>query len=329
VLLTLLSAEDIRTALPIRDAIQVMKDAFAAFSGGRAVVPLRPVIPVPPVQGTLLVKPAYVESGGLGAKLVTFFPKNAERGKPTISGIVVLIDPETGEPMAVCDGGFVTAWRTGAASGAATDVLARPDAKVGAVVGCGVQGRTQALGIDAVRPLEEIRVHDQNADRLAGFVSEMQPQIGARLVPVDEPRAAVEDADVICTATTSASPVFEGHLIRPGTHVNGIGSFTAEMQELDVAAVGRSRVFVDSLESARAEAGDLVIAAREGKTRPEEWTEIGAVFGGSAPGRQSDTEITLFKSVGVAVQDIAACAVALERARDQGLGSTIELQGQG
>ncbi len=324
-LLTLLSAEEIRTVLPMRDAIQAMKEAFAAFSSGRAVVPLRPVIPVAPVQGTVLVKPAYLEGGGLGAKLVSVFPENPTRGRPTISGIVVLLDPETGEPTALCDGTMVTAWRTGAASGAATDVLARPDARVGAVLGCGAQGRTQALAIDGVRSLEEIRLHDPAADKLAGFVSEMQPRIGARLVPVSEPREAVEGADVICTATTSATPVFDGRLLRPGAHVNGIGSFTAEMQELDVAAVARSRVFVDSLESARAEAGDLVIAARRGQTRAEEWTEIGAVFGGSAPGRQSEEEITLFKSVGIAVQDIAACARALERARAQGLGSTIEI----
>ena len=323
--LTLLSAEDIRAALPMRDAIQAMKDAFTAFSSGRAVVPLRPVIPVPPVQGTLLVKPAYVEGGGLGAKLVSVFPRNPQRGKPTITGIVVLVDPETGEPTALCDGTFVTSWRTGAASGAATDALARPEASIGAVLGCGAQGRTQALGIDSVRSLEEIRLHDPNAEKVADFIETLQPQIGARLVPVSEAREAVEGADVICTATTSSTPVLEGRLLSPGTHVNGIGSFTTEMQEIDVTAVARARVFVDSLESARAEAGDLVIAARQGETRPEDWTEIGRVFAGSAPGRCSADEITLFKSVGVAVQDIAACALALERARAQGLGSTVEL----
>jgi ornithine cyclodeaminase len=323
--LTLLSAEDIRTALPMRDAIEAMKDAFAAFSSGRAVVPLRPVIPVPPADGTLLVKPAYVEGGGLGAKLVSFFPRNPSRGKPTIHGIVVLVDPETGEPTALCDGGFVTAWRTGAASGAATDVLAHPGARVGAVLGCGAQGRTQTLAIDCVRPLEEIRLYDPSDESVAAVVEEMQPRVGARLVPVSSAGEAVEATDVICTATTSATPVLEGYRLSPGAHVNGIGSFTAEMQEIDTAAVARSRVFVDSLESARAEAGDLVIAAREGQTRPEDWTEIGHVFEGTAAGRRSADEITLFKSVGVAVQDVAACALALERARARGLGSTIDL----
>ena len=323
--LTSLSAEDIRTALPMRDAIEAMKDAFAAFSSGRAVVPLRPVIPVPPAEGILLVKPAYVEGRGLGAKLVSFFPRNARQGKPTIHGLVVLVDPETGEPTALCDGTFLTSWRTGAASGAATDVLARPDARVGAVLGCGAQGRTQALAIDTVRSLEEIRLYDPNAEKKVDFVEEMQPQIGARLVPVSAAREAVEGAEVICAATTSSVPVLEGRLLSPGAHVNGIGSFTAEMQEIDAAAVGRSRVFVDSLESARAEAGDLVIAARQGETRPEDWTEIGHVFEGTAAGRRAPTEITLFKSVGVAVQDIVAGALALERARNRGLGSTVEL----
>ncbi len=323
--LTLLSAADIRTALPMRDAIEAMKDAFAAFSSGRAVVPLRPVILVPPAEGMMLVKPAYVEDRGLGAKLVSVFPGNAQHGKPTVNGLVILVDPETGEPTALCDGAFVTSWRTGAASGAATDVLARPDAKIGAVLGCGAQGRTQALAIDCVRSLEEIRLYDPSAEKASVFVEKMQPQIAARLVPVSAAQEAVEDADVICTATTSGTPVLEGRLLAPGAHVNGIGSFTAEMQEIDVAAVARSRVFVDSLESARAEAGDLVIAHRQGETRPEDWTEIGLVFDGSAPGRRSAEEMTLFKSVGVAVQDIAACALALERARAQGLGSTVEL----
>ncbi len=323
--LTLLSDDDIRTALPMADAIEAMKDAFAAFSGGRAVVPLRPVVAVPPAEGLMLVKPAYVEGGGLGAKLVSVFPRNTQVGKPTINGLVVLLNPQTGEPTALCDGGFVTAWRTGAAAGAATDVLARPDASVGAVIGCGAQGPTQVLGIDAVRSLEEIRVHDKSPDRVTRLVEDVQPLVGARLVPVSSSREAVEGADVVCAATTATTPVVEGRLLRPGTHVNGIGSFTAEMQEIDAAAVARSRVFVDSLESAQAEAGDLVIAARQGETRPGDWTEIGKVFDGAAPGRESADEITLFKSVGVAVQDVAAGALALERARARGLGSTVEL----
>ena len=323
--LTLLSADDIRAVLPMADAIQAMKDAFAAFSSGKATVPLRPVIPVPPAEGVMLVKPAYVEGRGLGAKLVSVFPRNAQAGKPTINGLVVLLDPQTGEPIALCDGGFVTSWRTGAASGAATDVLARPESSVGAVLGCGVQGRTQALGIDSVRSLEEIRVHDRSHDTAVRFVEEMQPHVGARLVPVASARGAVEGADIVCTATTSATPVVEGRLLGAGAHVNGVGSFTAEMQEIDTAAVARSRVFVDSLESARAEAGDLVVAARQGETCPEDWTEIGRVFDGAAPGRRSREEVTLFKSVGVAVQDVVAVSVALERAGIRGLGSTIEL----
>jgi ornithine cyclodeaminase len=323
--LTLLTADDFRAALPMGDAIQAMKDAFTAFSGGRAAVPLRPVIPVPPVEGMMLVKPAYVEGSGLGAKLVSVFPRNTEMGKPTIHGLVILLDPETGEPTALCDGGFVTAWRTGAASGAATDALARPEACVGAVLGCGAQGPTQVLGIDAVRSLEEIRLYDRDPERAARLVEAWQPHVGARLVAVSSAREAVEGADVVCAATTAKTPVVEGRLLRPGTHVNGIGSFTAEMQEIDAEAVARSRVFVDSLESARAEAGDLVIAAGRGETRPEDWTEIGRVFDGSAPGRRSPEEITLFKSVGVAVQDVVAGARALERARAMGRGSTVEL----
>lgn len=322
--LRLLGAADIRRALPMRDAVDAMKEAFAAFSAGRAVVPQRPVIPVPP-DGSFLVKPAYLAGQGLGAKLVSVFPGNAQRGRPTTLGLLVLVDPETGEPEALCDGAFLTSWRTGAASGAATDALARSDATVGAILGCGAQGRTQALAIDAVRPLEEIRLHSRSPEAVARLVDEVQPQVQARLVAAADAQEAVTGAHIVCVATTSAEPVLEGRWLEEGTHVNGIGSFTAEMQEIDGEAVARSRVFVDSLESASAEAGDLVIATREGQTRPEDWTEIGRVFSGAAEGRTSSADVTLFKSVGLAVQDIAAGALALERARSRGLGTPVQL----
>ncbi len=323
--LKLLSADDIRAALPMRDAIEAMKSAFAALSTGKADAPQRLVIPVPAAGGCFLVKPARVGQGGLGAKLVSVFPRNSEAGKPTVMGIVVLLDPTSGEPTALCDGTFITALRTGAASGAATDLLARQDARIGALLGCGAQARTQALAIDSVRALDELRVYDPAQSKVEAFAAEMQPQLEARIVPVSTARDAVEEADVICAATTSSIPVFDGHLIQPGVHINGIGSFTTEMQELDVHTVACAKVFVDSREAARAEAGDLVIAARLGHTRPEDWTELGEVVAGSATGRASDSDITLFKSVGVAVQDIAACTLALEKAEAMGLGSTAEL----
>lgn len=324
--LRLLTARDLRRALPMAEAIETMKQAFAALSSGRAVMPQRLAIPVQEASGTLLVKPAYLPGTGLGAKLVSFFPGNRERGRPAISGLVVALDPASGEPRAICDGGFLTAWRTGAASGAATDLLARGDARIGAVIGCGAQGRTQALAIDAVRELEEIRLFSRTRERVERLAEELAPELRARPVAVESAAAALAGADVVCTATDSATPVFAAADLADGAHLNGIGSFTPRMQEVDAATVGRARVWVDSLESAQAEAGDLLVAEKQGQTRRDDWVELGHLILGRAPGRGGEDEVTFFKSVGVAAQDVAALSAALGRADELGLGSSVDLE---
>jgi len=319
--LTLLSASDLRAALPMPAAIAAMKSAFAELSTGQANVPLRIALPVPSVEGVSLFMPAYLPgSNGLGAKIVSVFPRNPQLGKAMIYGLVVALDPWTGEPLALCDGTFLTAWRTGAGSGAATDLLARPDARVAALLGSGVQARTQLLAVCAARPIEEARIYSPNPANVAAFIAEMQPETTARLVAASSSAEAVRDADVICAATTSSSPVMDGTLLKPGAHVNGVGSFTLQMQEVDSTTVSRARLFVDSRASALAEAGDLVIP----QTRPEDWTELGEVVAGLKPGRQSSGEITFFKSVGVAVQDVAATGAALKEAQRLGLGRVVE-----
>ncbi|MGH2525032.1 MAG: ornithine cyclodeaminase family protein, partial [Anaerolineales bacterium] len=313
-------------ALPMPAAIAAMKSAFADLSTGRANAPLRTPLPVPEVEGVALFMPAYLPSSGLGAKIVSVFPRNAQLGKPMINGIVVVLDATTGEPVALCDGTFLTAWRTGAGSGAATDLLARPDARIGAVLGCGAQAKTQVLAVEAARPLEEIRAYAPTAAHVQAFIAEMQPQMKARLVAAASSAEAVREADVICAATTSSTPVFDGTLLKPGAHVNGVGSYTLQMQEVDTATVSQARIFVDSRASALAEAGDLVIPMNAGllKARAEDWTELGEVVAGLKPGRQSPDEITFFKSVGVAVQDVAAAGWALREARARGLGKEVE-----
>ncbi len=338
--LRLFSANDIAAALPMGDCVEVMKRAFADFSSGRAKVPQRTVISIGE-ENALLVKPAWVPGlpplgegekdsskegarGGLGAKLVSFYPGNAAKGLPVTAGLVILVSPSTGVPAALLDGTFLTAWRTGAASGAATDLLAPQDAKIGAVFGAGAQARTQVLALDTVRRFEEIRIHARTPSLLESFVDGLQAATRARLVAVDTPSAAVREADVICTATPSKTPVFAGKDLKPGAHVNGVGSFQPRMQEVDVETVRRARVFVDSLASAAAEPGDLLQAIAAGVTDPAEWTELGAVVEGEDAER-GDRELTFFKSVGLAVQDIAAGAAILERGEALALGRTIEL----
>lgn len=305
-------------------AVAVMKTAYARLSTGEAVVPLRVALPVPAEQAVALFMPAYLPGQGLGAKVVSVFPRNPQRGQPMINGLVVLLDPATGEPAALADGTFLTAWRTAAGAAAGVEVLARPDAQVGALLGCGAVARAMALALDCVRPLQVIRVYARTRERRERFVAELQPEVGARLEVVDSADEAVDGADVIGTATSSATPVFDGRRLKPGAHVSGVGSYTLEMQEVDAYTVSRARIFVDAREPALAEAGDLVIPLRAGQTRAEDWTELGEVVAGLKPGRRSAEEITFFKSVGNAVQDIAAGAAALEAARKMGLGKEVD-----
>ena len=322
--LLVLSARDLQSVLSMPESINAMKAAFAELSAGNVVAPTRLHVPVADVGGVSLFMAAYSPGLGLAAKAVSVFPGNSQIGKPVIHGLVLVLDPQTGEPRALCDGTFLTAWRTGAASGAATDLLARPDASTAAIIGCGAQARTQALAIGCVRELEEIRLYDTDSKRIDAFVADFQPRIDARLIRSADADAAVAGADIICTATTSRTPVFDGRRLKPGAHVNGVGSFTLDAQEVDATTVARSRIFVDSREAALAEAGDLVIPLRAGMTRAEEWTELGAVVRGTAVGRGADEEITFFKSVGHAAQDVAAATQAVAAARARGIGSEIE-----
>jgi len=323
--LRVLNADALSRCLSMNETIEAMKRAFADYSSGAATVPQRISLAIPPDDGVLLIKPALLPDEAVGAKLVSVFPGNSKRGRPVISGLVVLFDPTTGEPVGLCDGGFLTAWRTGAASGAATDLLARADAGVGAVIGCGVQGRTQALAIDTVRPLEKIRIFDLNPAGVDAFVEEMAPQLSARLVPVASVHQALAGADVICTATTATEPVIRGEDLADGAHLNGVGSFTPSMREVDGAAIARARIVVDSREAACAEAGELIRAVADGLTRPEDWFELGEIVNGDRPGREANVQLTFFKSVGLAVQDMAAAALGFDRAAELGLGTEIDL----
>lgn len=327
--LLFLSADDLRRALPMRETVEAMKRAFADLTTGRATVPQRSVLelesPGNRSDGAFMVKPALMPGSAFGAKLLSLVPGNAARGLPLIHALVVVHDPETGAPTAVCEGGFLTAWRTGAASGAATDLLALPTAGSAAVFGAGIQARTQILAIAAVRPLETIRVYAPTRSRLLEFVNAISSEVQAEVVAADSPQEALQDAHVICAATTSMAPVFAGNLVSAGCHVNGVGSYTLEMREVDAELVARSRVFVDSLVAAGAEAGDLVQAEREGLTSSENWTELGDVVENPARGRRDESEITFFKSIGVAIQDLAAAQLALERARELGLGTELDL----
>jgi alanine dehydrogenase len=326
----MLDKADVTQCVSMSEAIKEVKNAYIRLSHGEAVLPLRTPLPVEEQRGTTLFMPAHLSSSdSLGVKIVSIFPGNLEKGLPTIHAIVVLMDATTGQPTAVMDGTYMTALRTGAASGVATDLLSRKDSRVAAIIGAGAQGRTQLEAVCTVRKIDTVTVYDKNAGASESFVEEMRHRgepIPPEVTAVRTPSEAVRNADIICAATTSLSPVFDDADIKPGTHINGIGSYTPEMQEIPEETVVRSKVVVDSLSACLSEAGDLIIPITKGLL-PESGIhgEIGQVASGELPGRQSPDEITFFKSVGLAVQDMAVAEFALRKARETGGGQDVEL----
>src|SRR6266545_4354657 len=288
----------VQQRLHYQDLIPAIAEALAALSSGKVVQPVRSVLPVAPHQGFFAVMPAYADggAGGLGAKLVTFYPQNV--GIHTHHAVIVLFKAETGEPLAVMDGRLITEMRTAAASAVATQRLARPDASVLAILGSGVQVGSHLAALRHVRSIEEVRVWSpRNAPAFAE-----RHGVKAAATAAD----AVRGADVVVVAVNATTPVLQGRWLAPGTHVNAIGATRPDWRELDDDLVTKARIFVDSREAALRESGD-VIASRRGS----EVTEIGAVVSGMDPGRRNAEELTLFKSVGVAVEDVAAAALVL------------------
>ena len=325
--LRVLSRADIQAAVTMREAIDAVRAAFIALSTGEATVPVRVGLAVPP-RATALFMPAYA-GGGLGLKVVTVYPDNPTHGLPLLHALVILLDVQIGAPVAALEGGWLTALRTGAASGAATDLLARPDARTLTVFGAGAQAETQMLAVCAVRPIERVLLCSRTPARTEALASRLAGRHGipATVQVVADPAQAAAEADVVCTATTSATPVFPGDAIRPGAHVNAVGAFTTTAREVDTRLVQRAaRLVVDERAAAEAEAGDLVIPWQAGDgPGPEGWTELGALAAGRAVGRTDADQITLFKSVGNAVQDVAVGALAVARAEALGLGVEVEL----
>jgi ornithine cyclodeaminase/alanine dehydrogenase-like protein (mu-crystallin family) len=321
-----LCADDVRQALPMSDAIEAMREAFARLCSGQVTLPPRQRLAAPGEHGVALVMSCHDAVQKLFAlKFITLFDENRQRGLPLIQSLVLLTDGTTGEPLAVMDGGALTAIRTGAASGVATDLLARPDAAVAAVFGAGVQARTQLEAVCSVRSIRRAYVYDPDPGAAERFSAEMTRQLGLPVQRAATPAAALADADVVCTATTSATAVFDDHDLKPGAHINAVGSYRPDVTEIPAATVCRARVVVDHRASALEEAGDLLGPLRQGMISPSHvHTELGEVRLGRSPGRGCAEEITLFKSVGVAIEDLCAGARAVENARRLGLGMAMQ-----
>ena len=292
-----LNEEQVRKHLRLEELIPAMEKALIEFSAGKVTQPVRSVITVDPPGGFFGMMPARTPDG-LGIKLVTFYPRNAERGIPTHMATIFLVDPETGEPLAMMDGTFITEMRTAAVSAAATKLLSSPEAKILAILGSGVQARSHVEALRLVRQFEEVRVWSPTTAHAERFANE----IGAKAMSAEK---AVRDADIVVTATNSKTAVLNGSWLKPGCHVNAVGACRPDWRELDDEAMANV-VFVDSRDGATKESGDAILSS------VKIYAELGEVLAGKVPPRANET--TIFKSLGMAVEDIAAAMLVYRSA---------------
>ena len=326
----LLTRKNVETVLTMKDAIAAVEEGFRQLALGNVIMPQRTAIRISDYHGLHLGMPAYVggaENGGsLALKVVTVYPDNPSKHKlPTTIGTLLLNDPRTGALVAIMDAGFLTAMRTGAVSGVATKYLARGNARTVGVFGAGVQARAQLMSVCEVRSIERAVVCDPMREAREKYAAEMRERLSISVEHTDDPRACVEN-DVILTASSSKTPVFEGVWLAPGTHINGVGSHSPDARELDTETIRRAKVVPDYAPACLVEAGDLIIPIQEGAINAEHiHASLGDVVAGLKPGRESAEEITLFKSVGLAVQDAATAARVYELAQAAGVGVQIEV----
>jgi ornithine cyclodeaminase/alanine dehydrogenase-like protein (mu-crystallin family) len=311
----------------MRECIDVMESALSALARNDAILPLRQVLRLPDGTNAFAVMPAYVgRPTAIGAKVITVFPNNHGTALDSHQGAVVLFEAERGSLVAIMDAASITAIRTAAVSGLATRLLAREGAADVAILGSGVQARTHLEAMRAVRPVRRVRVWSRNHGAVRVFAERESRRHEIEIEPTRGAREAVEGADIVCTVTASREPVLAGEWLAEGAHVNAVGASLPFARELDTAAVTRGRFYVDRRESALNEAGDFLIPKREGAIGDDHVVgELGEVLLGRVAGRRTGTEVTIFKSLGLAVEDVAAARFLYERARTEGRGSRVEL----
>jgi ornithine cyclodeaminase/alanine dehydrogenase-like protein (mu-crystallin family) len=323
--LLVVGGADVRRALPMSDCIEAVDRAMRSFSGEGAVVPLRTVMTLPGGRNFFGVMPGYLDDPrGLGAKILTVYPDNPKHGMPSHVGLVTLFDSEKGIPLAVMDAAEITAIRTAAASAVATRALARHDAAHLAILGTGEQAGTHLEAISKVRTLRVVRVWGRSTEKAERFAKEQSARLSLSVEVGKTAEDAVKGADIVCTVSSAREPILSGAWLARGTHVNLVGSSRLFAREVDDEVVAMSRFFVDSRTSARAEAGELKHAMDAGLVSESHILgEIGEVLAGKVPGRTSSHDVTVYKSLGVAAQDLAAARVIYDRAAREGMGTRV------
>ncbi len=323
----ILNDADIRDVLSMDATITAMEQALRQYSAGLVDQPIRSSLRFGPHDAYLGVMPSTLsEPASVGAKVVSVVHENTGRGLPSHLATIVLLDPETGALQAIVDGRFITEIRTAAVSAVATRHLAAPQVGLLAILGTGAQARSHLEALSRVRRIQEVQVWSPTPEHCRRFAVEMAPRLGIAIRPVDGPRTAVLGADLIALTTASPEPVLQNAWVRDGAHIVAVGAYLPDQREMDSDLMARARVFVDSRAGALAEAGDIIIPMSEGRFDASHIAgEIGEVIAGDIPGRTAPRQVTVFKSLGMAVEDVAAAALAYRNARDAGIGTLVAL----
>jgi len=322
-----LSEKQVQSLLESDELIAALSQAHIQYSTGKAVMPVRLVVPLPDIQGRITSMPGYLtEDQALGMKVVTYFQNNPQRNIPAILATIMLFSAETGKMIAVMDGAYITAIRTACASALATKALANPETPILGILGAGVQARAHIRGLTRVRAISQIKIYSPSATSAASLKRAMENEVGVAIEVAESVEAVVRASDLLVTVTTAKEPIVKAEWLKPGVHINAVGSHRPDSREIDGATLAQAKVVVDSREAILAECGDILLAWKEKSVGGNViYGEIGEVLAGAKPGRRSADEITLYKSVGIAIQDVAAAHLVYRKAVERNVGSHVEI----
>ncbi|HEX9142749.1 MAG TPA: ornithine cyclodeaminase family protein [Candidatus Binatia bacterium] len=322
-----LSEKEVQSLAEVEELIPVLERAHIQYSTGKAVMPVRLVVPLPQIEGRITSMPGYLsEDKALGMKVVTFFPNNLKQNLPQLLATVMLFSADTGKMIAAMDGNYITAIRTACVSAMATKALANPESAVLGVLGAGVQARAHIRALTQIRKISEIKIYDIFEASARQLQEALEKEIGVKIDVVQSAREAVLDADLLVTVTTAKEPIVKADWLKPGMHINAVGSHRPDLREIDGATLASAKIVVDSREAIMAECGDILLAIQEKAiTADSVHAEIGEILAGKKPGRTRSDEITLYKAVGIAIQDVATAHLVYRKALERNVGTDIEV----
>ena len=322
-----LSEKQVTSLIDIDELISTLERAHVQYSSGKAVMPVRLVVPLPQIHGRITSMPGFLnEDQSLGMKVVTYFQENPKQNLPAILGTIMLFSVDTGKMIAVMDGSYVTAIRTACASAMATKALANAETPVLGILGAGVQARAHIEALARVRKIERIKIYSPSGAGAAGIKKDLEPIVKIAMDVASSADEAVFDADLLVTASTAKQPIVRSEWLKAGVHINAVGSHRPDYREIDGATIARAKVVVDSRDAIMAECGDILLAIKENAIDENHiHGEIGEILAGMKSGRNSASEITLYKSVGIAIQDVATAHLVYRKALERGVGTSVEI----